>query len=117
MKNTTSIGVKAEDKATEYLLKLGYKIVARNYRNRFSEIDIICQNDSYICLAEVKYRKNDYYGGGIGAVNYDKQQRLKRAFEYWLAENENYSDLQPRIDVIAIDETGKIQHIENAVEA
>lgn len=115
MKNTTKIGLDAEAKACEYLVSNGYKVLKRNYRNRFCEIDVICQNYDYICLIEVKYRKNSLFGGGFGAVNYNKQQRLKRAFEYWLVENENYSYLQPRIDVISVDESGKIEHIENAI--
>ncbi len=115
MKNTTKIGLDAEAKACEYLMGAGYKIIERNYRNRFCEIDIICKNSEFICLVEVKYRKNDFYGGGFGAINYDKQHRLQRAFEYWLSENESYSNLQPRIDVISVDEVGKIEYIENAI--
>ncbi len=115
MKNTTSIGIEAESKACNYLQNKGYKIIERNYRNRFCEIDIICGDDEYICLIEVKYRKNNIFGGGFGAINFDKQKRLRRAFEYWLLENENYSNLQPRIDVISVDESGKIEYIENAI--
>ena len=115
MKNTTSIGIEAESMACDYLQSKGYKIIERNFRNRFCEIDIICSDSEYICLIEVKYRKNNTYGGGVGAVNQDKQSRLQRAFEYWLMENENYSNLQPRIDVISVDSSGTIEHIENAI--
>jgi len=115
MKNTTSIGIKAESRACDYLQSKGYKIIERNFRNRFCEIDIICSDSEYICLIEVKYRKNNTYGGGVGAINHDKQSRLQRAFEYWLMENENYCNLQPRIDVISVDSSGTIEHIENAI--
>ena len=115
MKNTTSIGIEAESKACEYLQNKGYKIIERNYRNRFCEIDIVCFNTEYICLVEVKYRKNSNYGGGAGAINRDKQNRLRRAFEYWLMKNENYSNLQPRIDVVLVDQDCNIEHIENAI--
>ena len=77
MKNTTKIGMDAEAKACEYLIGFGYKIIERNYRNRFCEVDIICQNNEFICLVEVKYRKNDFYGGGFGAINYEKQKGYK----------------------------------------
>ena len=115
MKNTTSIGNRAESMACDYLQAKGYKIIERNFRNRFCEIDIVCSNAEYICLIEVKYRKNNTYGGGVGAINHDKQNRLRRAFEYWLMENENYSNLQPRIDVVIVDQEGNIGHIENAI--
>ena len=115
MKNTTKIGIDAETKACEYLIDNGFKIIDRNYRNRFCEIDIVCSNDEYLCLVEVKYRKNDLYGGGFGAIDFNKQKRLQRAFEYWLSQNQKYSDLQPRIDVVSVDESGKIEYIENAI--
>lgn len=115
MKNTTYIGNIAEGKACDYLNNKGYKIVERNYKNRFCEIDILCTKDNYICLVEVKYRKNSNYGGGAGAINYDKQNRLRRAFEYWLMENESYSNLQPRIDVVLVDQQKSIEHITNAI--
>lgn len=115
MKNTTAIGNQAEMLACEYLINSGYEIVARNYRDRFCEIDIITKNKEFISFVEVKYRKSENYGGGLGAVNFQKQMRLKRSAEYWLANNQGYEKLQPRIDVIAVDSTKQIEHLENAI--
>lgn len=115
MKNTTAIGLKAEDLAADYLVKNGYKIIERNFRNRFCEIDIIAANTEYICLVEVKYRKNNLYGGGIGAINSNKQKRLRNGFEFWLSKADQYGHLQPRIDIISIDSSGTIELIENAI--
>ena len=115
MKNTTAIGNQAETLACEYLIKNGYKIVTRNYRDRFCEIDIIANNKEYVCFVEVKYRNTESFGGGLGAVNLTKQNRLKRSAEYWLANNPIYEKLQPRIDVIAVDAEENIEVVENAV--
>jgi putative endonuclease len=115
MKNTTAIGLQAEDLVAEYLIKKGYKIVERNFRNRYCEIDIIVANTEYICLIEVKYRKNNLYGGGIGAVDYNKQKRLRNAFEFWLSQEDSYGHLQPRIDIVSVDSLGQIEIIENAI--
>lgn len=115
MKNTTAIGDEAEVLACQYLSKLGFKIVIRNYRNRFCEIDIIVQNKQFICFVEVRYRSTKAFGGGIGSVAYHKQRRLINSAEYWLSENQQYSNLQPRIDIIAIDHNKNIEYIENAI--
>lgn len=115
MKNTTAIGNRAETLTCEYLVKNGYEIVDRNYRDRYCEIDIIAKNSEYICFVEVKYRNTEAFGGGLGAVNAGKQTRLKRSAEYWLADNQEYEKLQPRIDVIAVDADKNVEIIENAV--
>ncbi len=115
MKNTTLVGNMAEDLSAQYLTDNGYTIVGRNIRNRYSEIDIIAHNDDYICLVEVKYRKNSHYGGGLEAITANKKRRLRNSFQYWLGESDKYDLLQPRIDVIAIDQQGAIEHIQNAV--
>jgi putative endonuclease len=115
MKNTTAIGLKAEALAAEYLASIGYSIIERNYRNRFSEIDIIAQNVEYICFVEVKYRSNSGFGGGLSAISKDKQRRLRNAAQYWLSINPQPESLQPRLDVISVDGQAAIEHILDAV--
>ena len=115
MKNTTAVGLRAEQLASEYLTKKGYTIVGRNFRNRYCEIDILATFSEYICLVEVKYRKNNLYGGGVEAINSDKKRRLRNAFEYWLSQNSQFSSKQPRIDVVSVDSSGAIELIENAI--
>jgi putative endonuclease len=99
-KNTTAIGATAEDIAAKYLSEKGYHIIARNHRTRFAELDIIAINKEFVVFVEVKYRKHANFGGGAGAVTVDKVHRLRNAAEMWLGENQEYSNLQPRIDVI-----------------
>ena len=115
MKNTTAIGSQAEDLVQMYLGKKGYRIIERNFRNKYCEIDIIVANDDYICLVEVKYRKNNFYGGGVGSIDANKQKRLRNAFEYWLSQTNEYEHLQPRIDIATVDASGDIEIIENAI--
>ena len=117
MKNTTQIGNQAETLACKYLESKRYKIVERNYKDRFCEIDIIAADKQYVCLVEVKYRKNNIFGGGFGAIDNNKQKRLIRAFLVWLSNNSEYQEYQPRIDVIVADEAGNIEHLQNAIEA
>lgn len=116
MSNTTKIGVEAEDLAVGFLAKVGHKIIARNVRSRFYELDIISTVGEYIVLSEVKYRKNSVYGGGVSAISPDKIKRLSNGFRAWLSENTEFQRYQPRIDVIAVDQSGTVEHLENAID-
>jgi len=52
--NTREIGSKYEDKSVEILIKNSYKVLERNYQNRFGEIDIIAEKNKEIVFIEVK---------------------------------------------------------------
>ena len=94
-----------EQYAVNYLESKGHRILARNYRSRFGEIDIISRQDSYIIFHEVKYRKNNQYG-------YPAEQKIRKTAELFMYQNR--IDLFSRFDIIAIDGNNKITHIENA---
>ncbi len=120
MKNTTSIGNQAETLACEYLKKQKYKIIERNYKDRFCEIDIVASTKDTIAFVEVKYRARADFGGAAGAITPNKAQRMTSSAEYWLATHDDCGNKQPRLDVITIvgdiaDPT--IEHLESAVEA
>lgn len=115
MKNTTAIGQRAEALACDYLKANGFEIVERNYRDRFCEIDIIAKNNDSICFVEVKFRNTNDFGGGVGAIHHYKQQRLQKAAGSWLAHHPELDNLQPQIDIIAIDQHNQIEHLPNAI--
>jgi len=125
-KNTTRVGAAAEARVAEYLGEHGYAVLARNERNRFSEIDIVatCPGSDgragEIVFVEVKFRRNADFGGGAEAITADKQMRLRRAAEFWLARHPRYRNLQPRIDIIVVEGTSspfRLHHYENALES
>ena len=74
----------AEDIASSFLRKKGYKIIERNFHCYFGEIDIIAENENYLVFVEVKYREGDGFGGAIGAVTPAKQIKLKKTAQYYL---------------------------------
>lgn len=111
MKNTTAIGNLGEESACEYLQKFGYEIVERNYRSRYGEIDIIAKKNKFLVVIEVKKRKNTSYGRACEFVTPIKQEKIKNTFLMYLTENK--IDLQPRFDVIEIN-NNILNHIENA---
>ena len=65
-----------EDMAAAFLIKNGLRILARNYRNRTGEIDLIAQDGEYLVFAEVKYRSSLHEGYAVAAVDVRKQKRI-----------------------------------------
>ncbi len=100
---TKQIGNKAEDAATRYLQGLGHEILARNWRNRLCEIDIISTKDDRIYFSEVKYRRSEREGGGLEAITPRKLKQMKFAAQYYLTVN-NFDNIDASLAVISITE-------------
>ena len=106
------LGKVGEDKAAAYLKKQGYKIIARNYKNAFGEIDIIATDGEYTVFVEVKTRESDGFGAGSEAVDFRKRQKYaKIALAYLTATKKTESPC--RFDVVEIQD-GEINHIKDA---
>lgn len=74
--NTTrSIGQITEEIAAQYLNKQGLTLLAKNVHSRQGEIDLVMKEHDTLVFVEVKYRKNNAFGGAISAVSYKKQQK------------------------------------------
>ena len=106
-----------EEKAVELLKDKGYQIVARKFRSKTGEIDVIARKDNVVAFVEVKTRKRVDYGMPCEAVNPAKQRRLKMTAEYYRMVNGWTKGLQPRMDIIEVlclDRGNFIRHLENA---
>lgn len=114
--NQRQIGKEKEAAACEYLKSKGYEILAVNYRSRYSEIDIVAKNKKELVFVEVKYRKNDVYGGSMYAVDRKKRRNISRCAGYYIYRERISQDTPIRFDVIAMD-GNQITHIKNAFEA
>jgi len=111
-----NLGNKGEDLACEYLLKNNYRILGRNVRCKYGEIDIIAKDRDYIVIIEVKTKTNFSYGRPEEMVNHFKIKKLRLLSRFVL---QSYPQEKLRIDVIAIDFTALIpcvNHIKNAIE-
>lgn len=86
--------------AAEVFRRKGYAVVARNYRSRFGEIDVIAEDRKFLIFAEVKLRKSAEHGAAREFVDARKQERLRQTALLWLEGHE--TRLQPRFDVIEI---------------
>ncbi|MFZ2125639.1 MAG: ribonuclease HII [Candidatus Saccharimonadales bacterium] len=99
-KNTKELGNFAEDVATKYLKKLGHKILARNWKTKTCEIDIVSEKSGTIFFTEVKHRNNDQQGGGLSAITTKKQDQMKYAANLFVSKNNLY-DNDMRLTVIS----------------
>lgn len=84
MPQTKAIGDAAESLAEQYLIQQGLQPVARNYRSRYGEIDIICFGHNTWVFVEVKNRKNAFFGSAIEAVTVSKQKKIIAAAQHFL---------------------------------
>jgi putative endonuclease len=96
------LGQTGEDLACKELEHRGYAILARRYRSRFGEIDIVAKCEDVIVFVEVKARAGDDFGGGAAAVTPWKQRRIAQMAVDYLSRN-NLHDRACRFDVVTVD--------------
>lgn len=98
-----AVGDQAEKLACRYLKQQGLVFLSANFSVRFGEIDLIMRdatNDTLVFI-EVRYRKNNDYGGAAGSVTLQKQQKIIRTASLYL---QRYApDSCARFDVIALE--------------
>ena len=96
-----SLGKLGEDLTCAELRRRGYEILARRYRTRFGEIDVIARDGQTVVFVEVKARSGLSFGGGAAAVTTWKQRRIAQmAAEYLI--RRRWGDRPCRFDVVAI---------------
>ncbi len=105
MGTTTSAGRLGEDWAVGFLKKQGYKILQRNFRSKFGEIDIAALDGKTLFFVEVKTRWSRKFGDPAEAVTKRKLEHLERAAQYFKLLNPKTPNLM-RIDVVATDVDG-----------
>jgi putative endonuclease len=105
------VGFFGERKAARYLKRHGYKIVRRNFKCPFGEVDIIAAKDDVLAFVEVKTRSSDAFGSPREAVNKIRQKRYINCARFYFSGRE--MDATVRFDVIEIFK-GDVNHIENA---
>ena len=106
-----SLGKMGEELACAELTRRGYEILARRYRTRAGEIDIIARDGPTIVFVEVKARADDAFGGAAAAVGAWKQRRIGRMATDYLARR-RVGECPCRFDVVAIDFRDGQAHLE-----
>lgn len=108
---TRQIGDRGEQAAADWLTTDGHEIIARNWRTRYCEIDIVSMKDGTLYFIEVKYRKNDDFGGGLAAITAKKQRQMRFAAELFIAKHPQYEGRDMRMLAVAVDEGQGIKQL------
>ncbi len=107
------VGRYGEQIAADFLRKKGYTILASNYTTHVGEIDLIARKGEVVAFVEVKTRKSQGYLPASAAVGKEKQRRIVRSAQLWIAENESCDQFS--FDIIEVyTEDKTIRHIRNA---
>ena len=101
MRVANPTGKLGEDLACEFLKKQGYKILERNFRKGYGEIDIIAIDHGVLVFVEVKTRTSQNYGTPFEAIGYYKMQTLIRGAQFYKTLHPNLPD-QLRIDAVSV---------------
>lgn len=107
-------GQDAEDRAAIFLSQHKLTLLARNYRCRFGEIDLIMQDGDTLVFVEVRMRKSDDYGSAAASITPAKQTRLIQTARHYLAWRN--CDMPCRFDAILISGNHKIEWIQSAFD-
>jgi len=117
--NNQSIGETGERVAARYLQFHFYRVLTRNYRTPFGEIDLVCHKRRTLIFVEVKTRTNTTFGNPETAITPQKMSHLIKAGEYYRRQ-QHCADRPWRIDVLAIntspDGRCAIHHFENVIQ-
>ena len=111
-----AFGELGERIAERWLLRRGWRVVQRRFRNGHRDIDLVVERDGTVAFVEVKARKGADFGGPVQAVDHRKQKQLARSALIWIdrhgREAESY-----RFDVVGVLVDGaevRVCHVENA---
>jgi putative endonuclease len=101
-----ALGAAGEDAVAHWYAGSGYTVLARNWRVREGEIDLVVRRDATIVFCEVKTRRGDAYGIPAEAVTRRKQARLRTLAVRWLGDNAMHADVL-RFDVASVKPDGR----------
>lgn len=107
------LGATGEDQVAAWYRRAGYEVLARNWRCREGELDLVCARDRRVVICEVKTRSSLAFGHPAEAVTAAKRRRLRVLATRWLADEAPYPPREIRFDVAAVLPTG-IEVIEGA---
>jgi putative endonuclease len=112
------LGRRGESVAEAFLRESAYTIVARNYRCRAGEIDLVALDGAVLVFVEVRSRRGPEFGTPLESVDWRKQARVGRVAQQFLAER-RWLDRAARFDVIGVRfdaEPPAVEHVRGAFE-
>lgn len=108
------VGAAAETLAMELLTARGLRCVARNWRCRSGELDLVMRDGNTLVFVEVRKRSSARYGGASASIDSRKQTRIIRAAQAFLAGHDGCADLPARFDAVLFDGAGGPRWLKSA---
>jgi len=96
------LGNIGEDAALEWYERAGFSLVARNWRCKAGEIDLVVSSGDVLVFCEVKARSGPAFGGGFEAVTFEKRARLRKLAEAFLLARVGGRGCRVRFDVASV---------------
>ncbi|MBA3364830.1 MAG: YraN family protein [Actinobacteria bacterium] len=112
-RSTTAIGAAAERQARRFYRLRGYRVLAANVRSGRNEVDLVLRRGRQLVFCEVKAKGGSRFGDPLEMVDREKQRRVRRAAEIWLASHPEAGGLHVRFDVVAV-RAGRVQRLTDA---
>jgi putative endonuclease len=100
--SSTRFGAEAERRVRRFYRLRGYRILGANVRAGGNELDIVARRGGRLVVCEVKARSGPDYGDPWEAVGPEKERRLRRAAEGWIARNPELQRLEVACEVVAV---------------
>lgn len=110
------VGDAGENAVADWYRAAGFVIVARNWRVREGEIDLIVRRGRVLVFCEVKTRRSDAFGVPAEAVTFRKQSRIRKLASQWLATNDGDAG-EVRFDVASVHPDGRGEWSVDVIEA
>jgi uncharacterized protein (TIGR00252 family) len=89
--DSRKMGYAAETVAAEFLLARGHEILARNWKTKFCEIDIVSSRQKILYFTEVKFREKANYGDGLAAITPKKLMQMRKSAEIFLSRHPEFA--------------------------
>lgn len=110
-----------ESRAAAYLAEHGLTILARGYRCRLGELDLVCREDRHLVIVEVRARSRSAYCSAVDSIGPHKRHRIVQATRHLLMRHSEWQAAPIRFDVVAFDAIDaaepRIRWIKNAFDA
>lgn len=110
-------GADAESLALTHLRERGLQLIARNFRCRGGELDLVMQDRGTLAVIEVRQRSHRGFASAAESVDRRKQQKIIQATQLFLLQHPQYEPWPLRFDVVALDGRGQLDWIPNAFDA
>lgn len=104
------LGPEAERRVRRHFTLRGYRVLAANARAGGNELDLVVRRGRRLLFCEVKARSGPAFGDPGEAVGPEKERRLRRAAEGWLARRPELATLDVAFEVVAV-RSGRIERV------